>query len=308
VAGAKVLTCEHCRTLIERLRRAFGAGGVRIEDLVLWYDLADVRWVAELRGAVLDLWGAAGADRDRATRAAYHATLLDRTAKALEVCSDLPGYRPVARHLKNFRLLPSKGDAARQAADHMYELEVAARLSTSIPGIVLDEPDIRVSDPDLGTFSIACKRPRAIDTVASAADDGIEQIRKMGTCGIVFVCADRIIDPLVRDHSGKGLGPECDRRLQAVVDGCRPDIEAALRRHPIVRDDSGRLPTGVFGVVISGSFALFGRDGPNGEHFINTCPVTRRIPGGGDVNWATRVLLMLQEAHVRGEQMFRGLN
>lgn len=76
---------------------------------------------------------------------------------------------------------------AEEAQDHLFELDIAARLVRWIgQGVSIDEPDIVITIP-AGRLALALKRPRSIPSVGSAIEKARKQIGRTGLKGMIVI-------------------------------------------------------------------------------------------------------------------------
>lgn len=298
---------QDCANLLARLRAVLHAMGVELESLPLWQDLADIRWLTSFNCDVLRERGGPGeVDAARTAAGFVAATFVNRSVKAISRCASLPGFEHKIRHLRNWRL-PGGGrdrsEQSKQARDHLYEIEVAARLGYTFSDLRFSEPDLLARDSESDfTFAIACKRPRSATGLMRSAKRAVAQVRQSDVFGAVFLSADNLVDPVVRDVSGRSLLPECQRRITRVIDATSGDILRSLSGHPPKRASSskGTRVSGVLGVIVSSSFLLLGRDGEHGPAFLNTGFVPAMI-NRNKPEWARGALAMLLQVLQAGE-------
>lgn len=307
MTGLRHLTGGDCADILDRLRTVLGSMNIELESLPLWGDLADVRWLTAFDCAVLrERGGPADVDRQRTVAGFIDATFISRTVKAIARSASLGGFEQKIKHLKNWRLRPpARGNKqqAAQAGDHLYEIEVAARLSFTFSELRFDEPDLLAHDPESGfKFAIACKRPRTTNGFVRAAKRAVAQVRQSGVIGAIVLSADNLIDQMVRDLSGERLRDECRSRVTRIIDATSSDVLRSLSRHPPRREGSPPhvQVSGVLGVLVTGSFLLLGRDGPGGPLFLNTGFVPAAI-NKNEPQWARPVLAVFLQVLQQGE-------
>lgn len=307
MTGLRHLTGGDCADILARLREVLGSMDIELESLPLWNDLADVRWLTAFNCAVLrEHGGAADVDRRRTVAGFIAATSISRSVKAIGRSASLGGFEHKIRHLKNWRLRPptdENTEQAAQAGDHLYEIEVAARLSFTFSELRFDEPDLLAHDPESNfKFAIACKRPRTTRGFMRAAKQAVAQVRQSDAFGAVILSADNLIDQMVRDLSGERLRGECRSRVSRIIDTTSGDVLRSLSGHPPRREGSPPhvRVSGVLGALVTGSFLLLGRDGPGGPSFLNTAFVPAMI-NKNEPHWARPVLAAFLDVLQQGE-------
>jgi len=194
----RALTGEECRRIIERFKGMFHRHSIDITQHALGEDLAEIDWLASIRGDVCAAGSPAWQDQPRATRSLRKVLLTERRSRALEKCSGLAGFPGIIRHLKCLRAEAaySASDASDQAWDRLYEVEIAARLAHMPVSISFAEPDVLAADSTGETVAFACKRPRELGTVRKAMFKAFEQLHAHGGMGFVAINADLLLNPI----------------------------------------------------------------------------------------------------------------
>lgn len=289
MSGAKHLTGEECRRVTHAIRGVMAQYGVNLHASLLEADLAEAEWLAGFDGNVLfsSAWDAP--NRQRTIGAACRVLRLKRVAWALLVAAQISGFEERVARLRDLRVLPlaPHGDARDEgrlgeAWDLLFEIEVAAQLCGGPFGVEFAEPDIVVSMPgDLGTFAIACKRPRRSTSVPGALGDALRQLARFDGPGIVALS----LDLLLPSHDGAPRNwviVKHDRQTQSACNRLVGDATSQMAGAvgSVVQRAERRSPrelAGVGGVLgVANLVVLAGLDG--GGQYMNTKVVTTKVP------------------------------
>src|SRR5690349_3184619 len=102
--GLGILTGESCAEDLKDLRGVLATAGFVLEDLELWTDLVDLRWLATKKGPVLnDLSQHQGEDTKRRIRGFKDGVFIKRSIKAIELTRKFPGWSDPASYLRFWR-------------------------------------------------------------------------------------------------------------------------------------------------------------------------------------------------------------
>ena len=312
----RMLTCEGCVSLLDDLRRNLAETDLNLEEMALWQDLEDLRWLATQRGNVLQGYeNLKDPTRKRRIQGFRDAVFIKRSVKAIERTRNYEGWRQPAIHLRNWRLrdIPEDeglaGKQAQQSMDFLYEIEVAARLGFTFSKIKFAEPDLVIESPDLPiAWSIACKRPRSLNSMTRATRKAVMQIDREGRLGVVMVSLDNLLGDgqKVIDLSGAPLRPIYQDRMTRIVESCSKALLAELEDSlPLPADPKDpKAGRGVLGILTTGWFFLLGKDGPAGQVYLNTRMEPSMI-NRNEPKWAQAAVYFLLQCLEQADRQLR---
>lgn len=231
------LTAKLCREVAAETRSALASLGVTVKASEFDAMLREAEWLGSFAGDPFEPTGACGSDTTRTYRAFLLMDQLTRLAETLHWATGIDKAPGVAKWItgKIDRMVQQDS----QAQDYLFELEIAARFRRwRALTVSLDEPDIVLTPSQGGpSISIACKRPRRMESVGQAILKAREQITRRGHQGVIVVGMESIFHSTANAGRPTGFYVARDRQhlqskgrrlIDAVVEITESDIQKSF--------------------------------------------------------------------------------
>jgi hypothetical protein len=243
------LTIARCREVAATARKALATIGVTLpRHTDLGRQIEDTEWMATFPADPLDeIAGAYATDPERATRAFLSFPQFQDVVGGLYHARRAVAAKPDIVHAlrKRFDRLQTVSAAAQ---NHLFELQVAGRLSIRRRGVRFDEPDLTAPFSRFGRLGLACKRAQNIARVKERIGGGADQIVRTGRNGVIVIDVQPLLFPPSPDD-GRPICQFYQREAQFVDDlATRVDARAAVMSAEISK---ARATTNVLGVVFA---------------------------------------------------------